>query len=108
MRLSDVGLIGVIVIMGIAAVYFVGIEYQEEQNSTLTERLIKNINSMTPAQTSCKELAQGIKELPSTLEHYDDVLAALTFKHKEMDCPKILDGIVEPNNEMIINIEGLK
>jgi ABC-type oligopeptide transport system substrate-binding subunit len=82
-----------------AGIFFIS-EWLEEKTMTLSERMVNNINSMTPAQTSCKELTQGIRELPETLEDYELVKKALTLKSIEMECEKYSSS----NDEIVWNI----
>ena len=100
MNKIDIILPAVIIIFIIGAGVFFLLEYQKEQTITLSERMVNNINSMTPAQTSCKELTQGIRELPETLEDYELVKKALTLKSIEMECEKYSSS----NNEIEWNI----
>tara|TARA_R110002126_G_scaffold150610_4_gene297464 strand:+ start:113 stop:421 length:309 start_codon:yes stop_codon:yes gene_type:complete len=82
-----------------AGIFFIS-EWLEEKTMTLSERMVNNINSMTPAQTSCKELTQGIRELPETLDDYELVKKALTSKSIEMECEKYSSW----NDEIVWNI----
>ena len=88
----------IIFVVGVG-IFFIS-EWLEQQTMTLSEKMVNNIKLMTPAQTNCKELTQGISELPKTLEDYELVKKALTLKSIEMECEKYSSS----NNEIEWNI----
>lgn len=87
MRKSDIGLIGVIGLMVIAAVYLVGIEYQNEQMKW--ELMSEEDKAMTllaenlrkTDKTNCLELSQVLKINTNQI-----MIDAITDKQKELGC----------------------
>lgn len=71
MRKSDIALIGVISVMVIAAVYFIGIEYQTELNEERIEsqRVAEQLSKLDRNLTDCDEVGDKLTAL--ALEDFD-------------------------------------